>query len=223
MLANENRPPQGWAVENLKNLRLSQEEPIPIKTTLIVAPSTLLEQWQKEITNHFQPHILTWGYVLSQKEGLEFEVEANEDLERNPNHENEDHNLRRSKRKRRWKSYNQINQSDCSSSETKRNLILECSPENPKSWMGNDHNPRTIAPVFCRTNDQKVVELHTVDIALCSYELLRNQIREQTAAKVAPLLQWGFWRVCLDEAQLIANNNSVAAIMASNLWRRHAW
>ena len=41
MLANENRPPQGWAVENLENLRLSQEESIPIKTTFIVASVSL--------------------------------------------------------------------------------------------------------------------------------------------------------------------------------------
>lgn len=27
----------------------------------------------------------------------------------------------------------------------------------------------------------------------------------------------------LDEAQLVANSNSVAAQMASSLWRRHAW
>jgi hypothetical protein len=27
----------------------------------------------------------------------------------------------------------------------------------------------------------------------------------------------------LDEAQLVANSSSVAAVMASSLWRRHAW
>ncbi len=35
------------------------------------------------------------------------------------------------------------------------------------------------------------------------------------------LQQYGFWRVMLDEAQLVANSSSVAAIMASSLWRRH--
>lgn len=29
--------------------------------------------------------------------------------------------------------------------------------------------------------------------------------------------------VILDEAQLVANSSSVAAVMASSLWRRHAW
>ena len=37
------------------------------------------------------------------------------------------------------------------------------------------------------------------------------------------LLQFGFWRVVLDEAQLVAQSSSVAAIMVSALWRRHAW
>lgn len=38
-----------------------------------------------------------------------------------------------------------------------------------------------------------------------------------------PLKQLGFWRVCLDEAQMVNNTNSAAAIAASQLWRRYAW
>ena len=37
------------------------------------------------------------------------------------------------------------------------------------------------------------------------------------------LLQFGFWRIMLDEAQLVASTNSAAAKMTSQLWRRHAW
>jgi SNF2 family DNA or RNA helicase len=37
------------------------------------------------------------------------------------------------------------------------------------------------------------------------------------------LLQFGFWRVVLDEAQLVASSSSVAAVMCSALWRRTAW
>ena len=33
----------------------------------------------------------------------------------------------------------------------------------------------------------------------------------------------GFWRIILDEAQIVSNSNSAAALMASALWRRHAW
>jgi SNF2 family DNA or RNA helicase len=37
------------------------------------------------------------------------------------------------------------------------------------------------------------------------------------------LQRFGFWRIALDEAQNVANTNSVAAAAASSLWRRHAW
>jgi hypothetical protein len=37
------------------------------------------------------------------------------------------------------------------------------------------------------------------------------------------LTRLGFWRVVLDEAQMVANSNSAAAAAASSLWRRHAW
>jgi E3 ubiquitin-protein ligase SHPRH len=40
---------------------------------------------------------------------------------------------------------------------------------------------------------------------------------------VSPLEQLGFWRIVLDEAQLVSQTNSVAAQMAAHLWRWHAW
>ena len=38
-----------------------------------------------------------------------------------------------------------------------------------------------------------------------------------------PLVRYGFWRIMLDEAQIVCTSNSAAAVMASQLWRRHAW
>ena len=37
------------------------------------------------------------------------------------------------------------------------------------------------------------------------------------------LTRWGFWRVVLDEAQVVANSNSAAACSVSQLLRRSAW
>lgn len=37
------------------------------------------------------------------------------------------------------------------------------------------------------------------------------------------LLRYGFWRIMLDEAQIVCASNSMAAVKASQLWRRHAW
>ena len=43
----------------------------------------------------------------------------------------------------------------------------------------------------------------------------------KAATRLLPRL--GFWRIVLDEAQLVANSNSVAAEVVSSLYRRHAW
>ena len=53
-----------------------------------------------------------------------------------------------------------------------------------------------------------------------SYESLRKELGH---AERSRLLQFGFWRVMLDEAQLVAASSSAAARMTSALWRRHAW
>jgi E3 ubiquitin-protein ligase SHPRH len=59
-------------------------------------------------------------------------------------------------------------------------------------------------------------------VVLMSYEQLRDQLHA-AAGQSSLLHQYGFWRVVLDEAQLVANSSSVAAVVASSLWRRHAW
>lgn len=38
-----------------------------------------------------------------------------------------------------------------------------------------------------------------------------------------PLGALGFWRVILDEAQLVSKETSKAATICSEIWRRHAW
>jgi E3 ubiquitin-protein ligase SHPRH len=53
-----------------------------------------------------------------------------------------------------------------------------------------------------------------------SYEDLRAELGWRAKS---PLARVGLWRLALDEAQLVANSSSVAAAMASSLWRRHAW
>lgn len=61
--------------------------------------------------------------------------------------------------------------------------------------------------------------LTDLDICFMSYEQMRNEIKTRDSV----LTRFGFWRIMLDEAQLVAQSNSVAAVMASSLWRRHAW
>lgn len=65
---------------------------------------------------------------------------------------------------------------------------------------------------------ERQVPITDLDVVFLSYELLRRELSLHS-----PLLRFGFWRIMLDEAQMVANTNSVAAVMASQLWRRHAW
>lgn len=63
--------------------------------------------------------------------------------------------------------------------------------------------------------------MHECDVVLVSYEVLRRELSNcvgssssaRLAARQLPLL--GFWRIVLDEAQLVANSNSVAAQVGS--------
>jgi hypothetical protein len=65
---------------------------------------------------------------------------------------------------------------------------------------------------LCRTQ----VALHECDVCFISYELLRKELRSQ---RDHLLRHYGFWRLMLDEAQLVASSNSAAAAAASDVWR----
>jgi len=180
MLVMKNKPPRGWAVKNIENLSLSQsssgrgggydddEQPIPIKATLLVMPSTLIPQWELEIATHLAPGALQWG------------------------------------------RYKEITSFDASEVKGDRLLV---SSRLRQAKLGS----QTRSSVVCDTVDGREAYLHELDLVLMSYEHLRDE------GVMIFMRQFGFWRVCLDEAQMIANSNSMAAIMASSLWRRHAW
>ena len=63
------------------------------------------------------------------------------------------------------------------------------------------------------------VVLHDCDIVLMSYEVLRKVLQGGTTDSVnKAFAKLGFWRIVLDEAQLVANSNSVAATVRWSLW-----
>lgn len=59
MLILSNPAPASWPVHNLEK-HDQKGEAVPIKTTLIVMPANLLQQWQDELGKHVQDGALKW-------------------------------------------------------------------------------------------------------------------------------------------------------------------
>ena len=61
MLVLASQPPKGWAVQDLSKMQSAQQlEPVPIRSTLIVMPANLLQQWQDELSTHVKRGALKW-------------------------------------------------------------------------------------------------------------------------------------------------------------------
>jgi E3 ubiquitin-protein ligase SHPRH len=199
MLALAHRPPRGWAVTSIEGLLQAGGrgaegfEPVPVKTTLLVAPATLLSQWQDEIERHLAPRALSWGRFAPPEAGAAGAADALAP----EGAESGDEGPRRSRRARTTAGAN-------------------------SSRVDLGAGPQAVRAVACAVPGGGTAPLHSLDLVLISYEHLRDQLH-MAGSQLSVLQQYGFWRVCLDEAQLIANSSSVAAVMASSLWRRHAW
>ncbi|ODQ52033.1 hypothetical protein SAICODRAFT_48619, partial [Saitoella complicata NRRL Y-17804] len=61
------------------------------------------------------------------------------------------------------------------------------------------------------------------DIVFVTYETITRELANSNRASKSPLLWVHWWRVVIDEAQMVAQSNSAAAIMANELWRRNGW
>ena len=59
MLVLASQPPKGWAVQDLSKV-LSVPDPVPVRSTLIVMPANLLQQWQDELSTHVKRGALRW-------------------------------------------------------------------------------------------------------------------------------------------------------------------
>lgn len=213
MLVQQHPPPRSWAVENFSpEMTVSHTEPIPIKTTLLVAPTTLLTQWEEEIGKHLAPGTLRYGRFVDP-----LDRKAMSSLIQQAPNAVEVSSVagKRARRPPRKSMYGD-------DSPLKKNSA-SVSKSNGRKPPSKEEKSTPLRRVVCALPDGTAAEIQTLDICLCSYEDLRDQLGASHGNNLSALQQFGYWRVCLDEAQLIANSSSVAAVMASSLWRRHAW
>ena len=93
-------------------------------------------------------------------------------------------------------------------------------------------------PGGCGAGVTTARELATCDVVLCSYDTLRAELHRDVDDGAAgrslrgvkqyhviptPLTRLSFWRVCLDEAQLVESSTAAATAMARRLRCVHRW
>ncbi|UZJ55974.1 hypothetical protein CBS101457_005294 [Exobasidium rhododendri] len=87
-------------------------------------------------------------------------------------------------------------------------------------WTANDDRQtiRGRAKEVLASEDQ-------ASIVLATYEDLRSelQISKRSKKAISPLLDIHWWRIMLDEAQLVSTSNGNAAEMVNCLWRTNGW
>lgn len=84
--------------------------------------------------------------------------------------------------------------------------------------------------------DLSAEKLAQQDVVITTYEVLRTEIwsavdrperamrgKKQYERQTSPLVELGWWRVCIDEAQMVENWTSNAAVLARRIPRVHAW
>ena len=76
----------------------------------------------------------------------------------------------------------------------------------------------------CNDFENTLEDLCKSDIVFTTYNQLRVDTNTGKDVQVqSPLLSVFWWRICLDEAQMVADTTIQAAIMASDLWRVNCW
>ena len=65
------------------------------------------------------------------------------------------------------------------------------------------------------------VPIQECDVCLISWEQLMKELREHHASSI--LAKFGFWRIIIDEAQVLQINYGEDGDMLNDLWRRKAW
>ena len=175
MLVLANPPPHGW-VGDPKTPGFSREEPCPIKTTLLVMPLNLMRQWQQEITTHLTPGALKVGVYdpvgIGVPGGRRGSVEAADEEamagEDDGMEAGEGVQLRRSGRRPCPRN---------TSNDGMGGGQQQLGGGRGKKGGGGGGGGQQVGGgvvVMCRTLDGHEVPMHSCDVCLLSYELLRR-------------------------------------------------
>eukprot|EP00750_Incisomonas_marina_P014427 INCI17660.3.p1 GENE.INCI17660.3~~INCI17660.3.p1 ORF type:complete len:1221 (-),score=189.41 INCI17660.3:2272-5934(-) len=261
-LAAVNQPPQDWLDSPLFqrgeakaiNGRDITWSPVAIRSTLIVAPMTLIDQWTSEIEKFFQPGTLTYAIYRPKKGMHAFAAEGPaQPVKETPVAEKgsldtgtQKAGPRRGRRQRR-----SVQKFTFPDPETEpRKSSTKSAPLATEKYFArviaiSEGNMLADPSGNFISADKLRKPEDFPQVIFCSYATLRAELRGSNAFDPStmhgdaqtlpgstgrcrlpihmPLKQLGFWRVCLDEAQMVNNTNSAAAIAASELWRRYAW
>ncbi|EFJ47333.1 hypothetical protein VOLCADRAFT_92108 [Volvox carteri f. nagariensis] len=174
-------------------------EPIPIPTTLLVTPLNLQRQWVEEIERHLRPGSLKWAIYHGRGDS-----HRPHSLESDPPLGTSAESGEDGKR--------------AGARPSRRTRQLAAATDPGKTLSG-----RLLPPAMAYDGNGNKVPVHGCDVVLVSYEVLRKELTAVGDKTSQSLPRLGFWRIVLDEAQLVANSNCVAAEVASSLYRRHAW
>ena len=240
--------PQGWGAATLP---ATSAGVVPIKATLLVAPAALLPQWEAEVRKHTAEGALRCCTYLGLGAAPAppppppppaADAEAPSD---------DAEGGRRSKRAR--SSVTRYTEPPPVSRRQRQRAGSEPAESEECAEPAEVHTEvlaATRVGLFVAP-DGSSAAVAECDLVLCSFETLRDELkhgraRGGAAGPSAPrgggggsggggggdgglalgsslLAMLGFWRIVLDEAQVVSNTNSAAALMASALWRRHAW
>lgn len=223
--------PAGWAVERLP---ARTDEPCPIKATLVVAPACNLEEWEREIRTHLREGAITYCTYTKQRGG---DVSVERQQRDRAQAEAAAALLEEAGRPRRERKaavrfdVAELGSAPRRSAPAARRAAADsaaaAAAAQPQQQPERLHADSEVLAVtqrahrFVGPGGAAPPPLVDCDVVLVSFETLRDEMRSGPDDTVFSTL--GFWRVVLDEAQLVANSTSAAAIMCSQLWRRHAW
>ena len=203
LVASNPAPASFGAVHHLPSC---SEEAVRIKATLVVAPRTVLGEWQLQLSKHFREGALVYCVHTEAETRLLQDLQSSEWRERNWAAQDE------AARKGRHRS-----RTDHWAAQDEQQLNADFNKILPAGFY---RNGLFAGPLGSDGLSLIAPRIEDCDVILVSYEAIRDQQAHWTPGIFTRL---GFWRIVLDEAQQVADSQSQAALMCSDILRANAW